>query len=74
MLACEQLKLDNCRLNVKYNVDKLFANVQRCHFDNVCVKDAWPSLFSLNLKQLILKKNASNNAQAVKLDLLKKLI
>ena len=74
MLACEYLRVENCKINIKQNCDRLFANVKRCYMSNCCIKDSWPVLFSNNLKELILKRNQSQSPQAIKVDICKKVI
>lgn len=46
VLNAELLRLENCRLNIKLNSDRLFANVKRAYFNNCYVKDCLFFLFS----------------------------
>ena len=38
------------------------------------IKDTWPTLFSSNLKELVIKKGMSQNLSHTRLDMIKKLI
>lgn len=39
VLNAEVLRIENCRLNIKLNSDRLFANVRRAYINNCYVKD-----------------------------------
>eukprot|EP00347_Sterkiella_histriomuscorum_P001578 403371490 len=74
VLLCERLKMENCKLTIKINCEKLFANVKRAYLANCSIKDNYLSLFSDALEELIIKKNVVNSGQAIKQDILKKIM
>ncbi|CDW75138.1 UNKNOWN [Stylonychia lemnae] len=74
ILSCQNLKLENCKLTIKINCEKLFANVRRAYLANTSIKDNYLSLFTDALQELVIKKNVVNSGQALKQDLLKKVM
>lgn len=57
IMLVEQMRFENCKVHIAHGVDRLFSNVKRAYMSNCTIKDAWPSLFTSNLKELVIKKS-----------------